>query len=171
MQLPLSPNISEPDAVQSANGEGCTEPDEKHGVVESQEEQRGGRVSQETHWGSMEEFCCMPCADGGEDPDAIDEGVEIEAEVQRAATDPGQPTQSEREEHDLTHFPFRPWCMACVRGRAKDAPSRKVIAPFAESILPRVRMDSCCLTEMLIDQVVTTARPRCKGLDLQSPWR
>ena len=39
----------------------------------------------------------MPCADGGEDPDAIDEGVEIEAEVQRAATDPGQPTQSERE--------------------------------------------------------------------------
>ena len=37
--------------------------------------------------------------------------------------------------------------MACVRGRAKDAPSRKVKALFAESILPRVRMDYCFLTE------------------------
>ena len=37
---------------------------------------------------------CAPC----EDPDSIDDDVDIEAEVQRAATDPGQPTQAERDE-------------------------------------------------------------------------
>ena len=82
-----------------------------------------------------------------DDPDGIDDDVDLEAEVQRAATDPGQPTQAQRDEHNLTHFPFRAWCRACVLGRAKDAPSRKVKAQFAESILPRVRMDYCFLTE------------------------
>ena len=67
--------------------------------------------------------------------------------MQRAATDPGQPTQFHRDEHNLTHFLFRSWCSACVLGQAKDAPSRKVKAQFAESILPRVRMDYCFLTE------------------------
>lgn len=90
-----------------------------------------------------EEFFCFPC----EDPEGIDAGVEIEAEVQRAASDPGQPTKAQREEHDLTHFPFRPWCRACVMGRAKDAPSNKVKGLFAETVLPRVRMDYCFLTE------------------------
>ena len=45
------------------------------------------------------DFLCAPC----EDPEGIDEGVEIEAEVQKAARDPGQPTQAQREEHNLTH--------------------------------------------------------------------
>ena len=90
-----------------------------------------------------DDFQCTPC----EDQEGIDEGVEVEAEVQRAARDPGQPTRAQREEHNLTHFPFRSWCRACVLGRAKDAPSNKVKGLFAESILPRVRMDYCFLTE------------------------
>ena len=73
----------------------------------------------------------MPC----EDPESVDEGVELEAQIQRAATGPAQPTQAEREAHELNgHFPLRPWCKACVFGRAKDAPSRKVKGLFAESI-------------------------------------
>ena len=36
---------------------------------------------------------------------------------------------------------------ACVRGRAKETPSRKVKGRFAEHALPRVRMDYCFLTE------------------------
>ena len=79
-----------------------------------------------------EDLICAPC----EDPDAIDADVDIEAEVQRAAVDPGQPTRGQREEHNLTHFPFRSWCRACVLGRAKDRPSRKIKAQFAESVLP-----------------------------------
>ena len=88
-------------------------------------------------------FLCMPC----EDQEGIDAEVEVEAEVQRAAADPGQPTRAERDEHSLTHFPFRSWCRVCVLGRAKDSPSRTVKGAFAESVLPRVRMDYCFLTE------------------------
>jgi len=67
----------------------------------------------------LEDLICAPC----EDPDAIDADVDIEAEVQRAAVDPGQPTRGQRKEHNLTHFPFRSMCRACVLGRAKDRPS------------------------------------------------
>ena len=95
-----------------------------------------------------DEFMCMPCEDGAaEDAEGIDDGVEFEAEIQRAATEPGQPDQREREEHELTHFHFRPWCKACVMGRAKDAPSRKIKGLFTETVLPRLRMDYCLLTE------------------------
>ena len=92
---------------------------------------------------ARDELRCMPC----EDQEGVDAGVEEEAEVQRAAVDPGQPTRLQREEHNLTHFPFRSWCRACVLGRAKDSPSRTVKGAYAESVLPRVRMDYCFLTE------------------------
>ena len=74
-------------------------------------------------------------------------GVEQEAEAQIPVTDPGQPTQAMTDEHELLHSPFRPWCAACVRGRAKDDPSRKVKGRFAEHVLPRIRMDYCYLTD------------------------
>ena len=42
----------------------------------------------------FEKFSCMPC----EEPGGAEEDAEEEAEAQRPATDPGQPTQREREE-------------------------------------------------------------------------
>ena len=92
-----------------------------------------------------DELFCGPCEESaGEN---IDAEVEVEAEEQQVAADPGQPTKAEKEIHEVTHFPFRPWCRACVLGRAKDAPSRKVKGLFAETVLPRVRMDYAFLTE------------------------
>ena len=41
----------------------------------------------------------------------VDDG-EVEARAPRAARDPGQPTRAERDEHDLTHIPYRPWITA-----------------------------------------------------------
>ena len=72
---------------------------------------------------------------------------EDEAEVQQGHHDPGQPSAKERAEHDLTHCPFRAWCAACVRGQAKDSPSTTIKGLFADSAIPRVRMDYCFLTE------------------------
>ena len=92
-----------------------------------------------------DELFCGPCEEGADEN--IDAEVEVEAEEQQVATDPGQPTKAEKEAHEVTHFPFRPWCRACVLGRAKDAPSRKVKGLFAETVLPRVRMDYAFLTE------------------------
>ena len=63
-----------------------------------------------------------PRADGdGEDAD-----VEEEAEVQRAHRDPGTLSKQVREEHEVSHLPFHPWCDTCIRGRAKDKMSLRL---------------------------------------------
>ena len=78
----------------------------------------------------------------GDNPDVDEGGAEIEAQPQRIATGPVQPTAAEVEEHELNgHAQFRSWCRACVLGRAKGAPSTRVKGVFAEAVLPRVRMD------------------------------
>merc|ERR1712077_100698 len=33
---------------------------------------------------------------------------------------PDGPSNHEREEHELTHIPFRSWCEHCVKGRARS---------------------------------------------------
>ena len=35
------------------------------------------------------------------------------------------PNQHEKEEHELTHLPYRSWCRHCVRGRGKELPHKK----------------------------------------------
>ena len=37
----------------------------------------------------------------------------------------GAPTLKEREEHNLTHLPYRSWCPACVAGRGRGPLHRK----------------------------------------------
>ena len=95
----------------------------------------------ETSGETAVEDLCLPCnpVDGDD--------VEEEAEAQRVATDPGQPTKQQRDEHNVSHSPYRPWCKWCVMGRAQSSPSVRVRGKFAEHVLPRVRMDYCFLTE------------------------
>ena len=90
----------------------------------------GNKVIEE----DIEDKVCHPCE-------------EEEAEGQLAVRTPAQPTQAEREEHELTHFPYRSWCDHCVRGRAKDDPHRTVKGQFGESSIPRVILDYCFLSE------------------------
>ena len=69
-----------------------------------------------------------------------------EAHTARRVTQPDQPTQKEIEEHELTHFPYRPWCIHCVRGQGiNDAHKRK-----SESELQRER-EHCAVTTFSID--------------------
>lgn len=53
---------------------------------------------------------------------------------------PDVPSAVERELHELTHLPFAPWCEACVRGRGKDMPHRKV-EPAERRLMPMVCLD------------------------------
>ena len=69
------------------------------------------------------------------DEAADDAESEVEAEKQRALRYPGAPSQDERDAHDLTHIPFRPWCNACVRGRAKDKASLRLCGAYAQKIM------------------------------------
>ena len=105
-----------------------------------------GQESQEENYGldAQEELFCRMC-----DPidEEIDEEAEQEAEVQRPFRDPGMPSRNEILEHNLTHIPPRPWCPHCVRGKGKDSPSLRLTGQYAESLVPRIRLDYCFLTE------------------------
>lgn len=66
-----------------------------------------------------------PSIDEAQREDAAGAGEVVEDPPVRAAPDPGQPTRAEREQHALTHLPFRPWCADCVAGKAADHPHRR----------------------------------------------
>ena len=46
--------------------------------------------------------------------------------VSRSQPAPVQPTKKMIEDHEVSHLPFRSWCAACVRGRAKSQPHYSV---------------------------------------------
>ena len=57
------------------------------------------------------------------EPEEEEEEVQSE-EARRAkgAVVPELPSHEEREEHMLTHTPYRSWCRRCVKGKAKGKP-------------------------------------------------
>ena len=54
---------------------------------------------------------------------------------------PVQVTQAEREEHELTHTPFRAWCPHCVRGRGRNTPHLKQSGGGDKDKVPRIAFD------------------------------
>ena len=61
----------------------------------------------------------------------VQEELEADEEVQKGVRktaklgEPREPTAEERNEHEMTHLPYRSWCRHCVRGRGKEAAHRK----------------------------------------------
>ena len=49
-------------------------------------------------------------------------GMTEEAAQCRVCVSPNTPSKREREEHEVTHLPFRSWCPHCVRGRGQASP-------------------------------------------------
>ena len=68
-------------------------------------------------------------------------------DVKKRLKSPDTPTASEREIHNLTHWPFRSWCDACVKGRATGQQHKSMVGEYAESQLARVLMDYGFLDE------------------------
>ena len=55
-----------------------------------------------------------------------------------------QPSANEREEHELTHWPYQEWCDACFKGRARNRQHRRTGARQGEEQgqrIPKVAMD------------------------------
>ena len=46
----------------------------------------------------------------------------------KRAQDPRKPSQSEGDQHNLTHLPYRSWCTHCVRGRGGGASSGLLVS-------------------------------------------
>ena len=54
------------------------------------------------------------------------EGDDFVAQRPKGLKQPGEPTLTERLEHELTHLPFRPWCEVCLKAKSKQAKSKKL---------------------------------------------
>ena len=58
--------------------------------------------------------------------DAFDvepEGQDFVAQKARGLKQPGEPTLTERLEHELTHLPFKPWCEVCLHAKSRQTKS------------------------------------------------
>ena len=50
----------------------------------------------------------------------------------------GEPSSSERKQHELTHLPFRDWCPHCVKAKGRHGPAKKQI-----DRQPVIQVDYC----------------------------
>ena len=89
--------------------------------------------------------------------DAEEEGGRDQAEESaegdnpRCLPCPGNPTKEERLAHELTHWPYRPWCEWCVRGRAVGPNARSVPADRKIALIPKAHMDYAFLQDEVIE--------------------
>ena len=59
----------------------------------------------------------------GEEEEAQDTAMQTSEQAKpKVLRLPEEPTRKEREEHALTHVPYRSWCAHCVRGRGIESP-------------------------------------------------
>ena len=58
----------------------------------------------------------------------------------RKMIDPCLPSQAEIDAHNLTHLPYRNWCVHCLRGRGKALPHQK---STKERSLLEIHVDYC----------------------------
>jgi hypothetical protein len=72
--------------------------------------------------------------------DGLTEDEGEEGIVARVRGKEWQPTAREIEEHNVSHIPFRSWCVNCVKGKAVSAGHYKV---REEGQVPKVHMDWC----------------------------
>ena len=54
---------------------------------------------------------------------------------------PTPPTEIEKEMHNLTHIPAKPWCPLCIRGKAMMAPHRAVLPEEKDKEIPVIAID------------------------------
>ena len=87
---------------------------------------------------TLADLACRPCDD---QEDQEQEEEEDEASRPKAIWKPVRPSVKEVEEHNLTHMPFRNWCIFCVKGKAKDDPHKRKIKQDEEQDIPIVSID------------------------------
>ena len=99
-----------------------------------------------------------------EDPEGEGEAQcqECEVEPLKIATDPGQPTGVQIENHRCDHQPYRSWCKWCVMGRGLGQQHQ---CKTSGSTIPRVGIDYFYLTQGGAKPVATRNELRELGYD------
>ncbi len=90
----------------------------------------------------------VEAADGENDGDIEEERQplgEEERQPLRKAPEPWVPTQLEIEEHRISHYPFRSWCIHCLMGRGVG--EHHGANAGRESSIPQVCIDIFYITE------------------------
>ena len=79
----------------------------------------------------------------GDVEEIADSEAEQELAPKRVSPDPGRPTQSEIDDHNVDHLPFRCWCEECMKGRGTGEQHRR----GACSAIPIIAFDYLFITD------------------------
>ena len=60
---------------------------------------------------------------------------------------PREPSEFEKQKHNLTHIPFQPWCTSCVEGKAQAEPHKRAQRIFEDSEFPVIQCDCLMLKD------------------------
>ena len=101
--------------------------------------QRGEPVRPTESKGAEKENVCRMCGMEGLDVEESEEAAEVRLKKYKF-----WPTAKEREEHEITHLPFRDWCETCIAARAKEEAHKE--REISESC-QEVHIDYCFFAE------------------------
>ena len=73
------------------------------------------------------------------------------------------PTQREKEEHFVSHYPFRSWCEHCIRGKAKAM--RHVKVDHSDETVPVISADYCFMNSVDDTVIRRSAEKACTSFD------
>ena len=74
-----------------------------------------------------------------EEPESMCHACDEEPAPVQIARDPGDPTAEEREDHCVTHIPYRSWCPVCVKAKGRESAHHSI--PGERSCKPVVSFD------------------------------
>ena len=75
-----------------------------------------------------------------------DERVLVESGTEMTPV-PREPSEFEKQKHNLTHIPFQPWCTSCVKGKAQAEPHKRTERIIEDSELPVIQCDYLMLKD------------------------
>ena len=61
---------------------------------------------------------------------------------------PHEPSEFEKQKHNITHIPFQPWCTSCVKGKAQAEPHKRTERIIEDSELPVIQCDYLMLKDV-----------------------
>ena len=76
-----------------------------------------------------------------------DDKVLVESGAEKTPV-PHEPSEFEKQKHNLTHIPFQPWCTSCVKGKAQSEPHKRIERIVEDSELPVIQCDYLMLKDV-----------------------
>ena len=131
--------VPSPGAVFTVGRELCAVEEEKEQEKVEEEEIHDQHPDKGLIAGSSDDGLSHEMATESIDDGRIEEGEE--ARKPKALPAPIYVSKVEREEHELTHTPYRSWCHHCVRCRGRNAQHRKKEDDDKQGQVPRIAFD------------------------------